>query len=466
MPDTIRVNLPDGRVVHFPASMATNEITREVEGLVSKVRTADSKPDPFAGRFDPGGAPASELWRRVRENPAKTGAIAGGLLAAPFTGGMSAVPAMLAQGAAGAGGAAIGMGVDAVRGGPSRSASAMDNLKTIGTEGALSAGGEGAARGLSAGVRAAAGPMRDMAVSSYERMLKPTRSALNSMVRFGETLPERSRNISSAILDSGVNISKAGSRQMHDMIGALSDKASAMLANSDKRGPTSLITNALKEAESRVSRQLAPNADRSAVRNVASEVESNPLITTRVRGRETVGWDDTNPADPIRIQETVDTGRRKLLPTVTVQKLDQLKRGTYRALGDKSYGEMKGASVEGEKAAARGAKEAIEAVVPGVKPIHAQESQLIDQSQVLDDAVFRSGKHVPFGLLEDIVLSGHHPGALPAVLMNRPGLGSPIARAMNSASKAASQSVPHGNLIRSILIALMGSEPGSDRPHQ
>ena len=34
-----------------------------------------------------------------------------------------------------------------------------------------------------------------------------------------------------------------------------------------------------------------------------------------------------------------------------------MKQGTYRALGDKAYGELKGASIEAQKAQARGLKE-------------------------------------------------------------------------------------------------------------
>ncbi|PYR93250.1 MAG: hypothetical protein DMF84_09650 [Acidobacteria bacterium] len=155
-----------------------------------------------------------------------------------------------------------------------------------------------------------------------------------------------------------------------------------------------------------------------------------------------------------------------LLPTATVQKLDALKRGTYRAIGDRAYGETQGAAIEAEKAAARGARQAIESVEPTVGPIHQAESKLIDASGVLDDAVFRSGKHNPFGLTEGIALAGHRPiWALPA-LLNRPGIGSPVARAVNAVGRKLATAEPPANLVRAALLALMGQDQEPEQPEQ
>src|SRR5207237_531828 len=212
------------------------------------------------------------------------GAMAGSALAAPLTGGMSVPAAMAAVGVGGAGGAAYGQ--------LAKGAATDDygtpggNAREIATEGGLSALGEGSARAVGAGARRIGPILRDQAVSAYSRMLKPTKDAIQSMTQYGATLPERAHNVAAAILDEGVNITQAGARKIHDRISQLADRASSIIANSDKRASTSYITDALGEARDRAAQQLAPGADVAAVDAVENSVRANPQITKRVRGRK------------------------------------------------------------------------------------------------------------------------------------------------------------------------------------
>jgi hypothetical protein len=75
-----------------------------------------------------------------------------------------------------------------------------------------------------------------------------------------------------------------------------------------------------------------------------------------------------------------------------------MKSGTYRALGDKAYGEVKGASIEAQKALARGLKDEIAVQFPEINGLNAAESKLLDLQPVLERAVNRIGNHQAIGL--------------------------------------------------------------------
>ncbi|PYR93249.1 MAG: hypothetical protein DMF84_09645 [Acidobacteria bacterium] len=337
---SVRVHMPDGRVINFPATMSHDEITKAIDqdfrpngapsrpalsreqynavrqrvintapdGLtrdqfsalmdseLTKAKTAqaesavehtEGKPD-YNGVDNPiyGGAyrVVRGLYHYAKDHPAAAGAMAGSALAAPLTGGMSVPAAMAAVGVGGAGGAAYGQ--------LAKGAATDDygtpggNAREIATEGGLSALGEGSARAVGAGARRIGPILRDQAVSAYSRMLKPTKDAIQSMTQYGATLPERAHNVAAAILDEGVNITQAGARKIHDRISQLADRASSIIANSDKRASTSYITDALGEARDRAAQQLAPGADVAAVDAVENSVRANPQITKRVRGRK------------------------------------------------------------------------------------------------------------------------------------------------------------------------------------
>jgi hypothetical protein len=402
----------------------------------------------------------SDVYGAATAHPATTGALIGGTAAAPFTGGMSLLPAAGLMGLASAGGAGYGLAAKGLATG--ESASATENAKTMATEGALGSLGEIGARGVAAGARKLAPILREGAVSAYESMLKPRETTLRGMTRFGDTLPEQLHGVASELLDEGVNITKRGARKVRGKIDTLANKATSIMdeaTNLGKRGPTSMISEELGNARKFAGRQLAPDADVAAVDRVSRSIEGNPQITKRVRGRTI---QDTGIVDasgkPITREVTVDTGKRAMMPTVTVQRLDDLKRGTYRSLGNKAYGELGSAEAEAQKAAARGARRSIESVVPEIGPVHAEESRLIDLADVIDQAAFRSGKNHRVGLQDSIVLNGKHLALIPAALMNHPMIGSPLARGANALSRGLGGAVPHGNIARSILLALMGQE--------
>lgn len=83
------------------------------------------------------------------------------------------------------------------------------------------------------------------------------------------------------------------------------------------------------------------------------------------------------------------------MPVLQAQKV---KQGTYRALGDKSYGEVGSAASEAQKAIARGLKEEISAAVPSVGPLNAQVSELLNAIKVAERRALLDANKNPAGL--------------------------------------------------------------------
>jgi hypothetical protein len=116
------------------------------------------------------------------------------------------------------------------------------------------------------------------------------------------------------------------------------------------------------------------------------------------------------------------------------------------------------------QAAARGGRAILNEAIPEVEPHNNTISRRIDLGQVLDDAVFRSGKHDPIGLGQQVLLSGNA-SFLPAALINRPGVGSSIARGLYGAGNGAGTAAdavqhPGSRLLQQALMAyLAGGDP-------
>jgi hypothetical protein len=79
--------------------------------------------------------------------------------------------------------------------------------------------------------------------------------------------------------------------------------------------------------------------------------------------------------------------------SIPVGQAQKLKTGTYQQLGGKAYGELSSASVEAQKALARGIKEELQIQFPEIKGLNAKESQLYDLQPALERAVRRIDNH-------------------------------------------------------------------------
>lgn len=115
------------------------------------------------------GDAAMRLLKSAKEHPIETGALVGGAVAAPFTGGASVPAAVAAAGLGGAGGAGLGMLYNAIAGEEASPTTAGGVLTRMGTEGATQAAAELGGRAVQGGLKAVAG-------QAYRGALRPAAS--------------------------------------------------------------------------------------------------------------------------------------------------------------------------------------------------------------------------------------------------------------------------------------------------
>jgi hypothetical protein len=78
----------------------------------------------------------------------------------------------------------------------------------------------------------------------------------------------------------------------------------------------------------------------------------------------------------------------KNLEEIPVQLAQKLKVGTYKSLGEKAYGELKGATIESGKTLARGLKDLIGKAEPGVLGLNKESQALYDTLDVAERRAF------------------------------------------------------------------------------
>lgn len=206
----------------------------------------------------------------------------------------------------------------------------------------------------------------------------------------------------------GINASEGGMNTLRSRSAELNEQVKALLAPSTATVDKKLVTNYAQDAADKFSNH--PNALRAQddVINSMDQFYNHPLISGQAN--------------------------------VPVQTAQNLKQGYYKALGDKSYDELKTPTTEAEKAIARGLKEQIEKVVPEVGPLNARNRELINALKVGDRRVQMSNNNNPLGLAS---LANGPTGVL-AFLADKWGLGkSALARVLYSGiPEAARTAIP------------------------
>lgn len=123
------------------------------------------------------------------------------------------------------------------------------------------------------------------------------------------------------------------------------------------------IHEAINDVYTKLRKQMAPQGDLDAIRKVSDDFFSSPNIA---------GKDE-----------------------IPVQLAHELKKGTYSALGGKAYGEVGAASIEAQKALARGARKEVGNVVPEVRrPLERQASMMNVMDVAADRALLEGNKNL------------------------------------------------------------------------
>jgi len=208
------------------------------------------------------------------------------------------------------------------------------------------------------------------------------------------------------MLEEGVNATPGGLAALRSQISSLNNEIAAAIQGSSAVVDKGAVASRLGDAVRKFERQVNPNADLATIQKAWTEFLSHPLMSGQAK--------------------------------IPVQLAQELKQGTYRALGNKSFGELKGAEIEAQKALARGLKEEIAAAVPKVGPLNAMESELINAANVLGRRVAVQGNQNPIGL----GALATSPGNMALWLADRSAwVKSMLARAMYSGSGAIPTSV-------------------------
>ena len=179
------------------------------------------------------------------------------------------------------------------------------------------------------------------------------------------------------LLEKGINVSKGGYEKLTKMIDDLNSQIKGAIARSKEVVDKNAVAKYADSLAERVKAQVNPGADMATVKRALDEWLNHPMLRTQEQVTEKVpSLIVSEKGVPFETTRTVTKeGTRATMP---VQIAQEIKSGTYAALGKKSYGELKGADEESQKILAHGLKQEIARLHPEVDAMNAQESKLLN----------------------------------------------------------------------------------------
>lgn len=236
---------------------------------------------------------------------------------------------------------------------------------------------------------------------AYESALKPS-TVLS---------PEERAAAVKTGLDQGIPVSKAGVQKLGDLIDDFNQKIASTIQSDPTRpiDPNAVSTRA--------------NAARV---KFAKQVNAQPdLNTIEASKQQFLDEQGQKPAVPAQSTGILDAQGNPIMrpakpatpaPDMNASDAQAMKQGTYRVLAGK-YGEQGSASVEAQKALARGLKEEIATQFPEIGAMNAAESKLLDLQPFLERAVNRISNHQAIGIGTPVA------GVAAEAMTGSPGIG-------------------------------------------
>lgn len=334
------------------------------------------------------------------------GGVVGGLGGSVAGVGVGGVPGAIGGAAlGGAAGEAAKQLINRARGGeaPATSGAAA---ASIGTQAAVHGTAEAVGAGLGAGMKAAAPWL-------MQKALKPTASLASE---YRTTAPK----LVQTLLDEGISVTQTGVDKLQRLLDATNAKIREAVANATGSIQKNTVAARALETAAKVSKQVNPAADLQAVGDTVEQFVNHPVFTGKL----------------------------------SIPEAQAMKQGTYQQIG-KKYGEVSSASIETQKALARGLKEEIAAEVPGLAGLNSRDSELMAALDATGRRVALSGNKDPVGF----AWVAQHPTTFLAAIFDRsPAVKSFVARGLYSSAGSAAKVAPQ--LIRAAVVAL--SSHGSD----
>lgn len=200
-------------------------------------------------------------------------------------------------------------------------------------------------------------------------------------------------------LENKIPVSSGGIDRLNGLVADLNSKIKATIDAGAARGATVnkfSVASRLGQTADKFATQVTPESDLNAVGQTGNEFLRN------------------QPNE------------------IPASRAQALKQGTYQQLGDKSYGELSSATIESQKALARGIKEELAQQFPEIAGMNAKESQLFGLEPALERAVRRIDNHDIISLGSKVAAGagaafGGAPGAVAAGLMEKV-LGLPLVK--------------------------------------
>lgn len=346
----------------------------------------------------------------------------------------------------------------------------QDPLRTVGSMGA------GAILGEAAG--AVVGPAAEMAKRGAGKVAllgKTPEAAYESALKPSTALPAATRDaVIKTGLEQGIPISKGGLEKLTEKIQGLNQAIKDEISSDPNRpiDPNKVATRA-NAAKSKFANQVNAKGDLNAIdasqQQFLNEQGAQPGTAAQPTGiLDAQGNPIMRPAQP-----------PSPAPPMGAADAQAMKQGTYRVLKGK-FGEQGSASVEAQKALARGLKEEIATQFPEIAKLNATESKLLDLQPVLERAVNRISNHQAIGIgtpvagaAAEAVTGSGGVGVVASVLkgvLDNPSVKSRLAIAISKSSK-----IPYSQALKRVqgysvsLGATAGSSPGEnpgDTPDQ
>jgi hypothetical protein len=242
-----------------------------------------------------------------------------------------------------------------------------------------------AAQGFIANMLTGGLPAAFTSASGPSLLEKPAKWLMQTAVKPSSTLrPEKVNAAMGTMLNEGIYPTMSGMGKANKIVGGLDDMVDGILTNSPATVSVPRIGSHLREPFEHAKTQVNPKADMAAVRAAWDDFRESPLIVGKTE--------------------------------IPVKTAHEIKKGTYRALGKKSYNEIGSASDEAQKALASGARAEVAAAVPEVQPLLSRQADLMNVKEVaMPRALIESNKN-PLGLT---ALRLDHPASAAAFWADR-----------------------------------------------
>jgi hypothetical protein len=151
------------------------------------------------------------------------------------------------------------------------------------------------------------------------------------------------------------------------------------------------LTTLVDDLNTKIKAQIETGADRGVTVDPKAVAER----VNQVKGKFTT---QVNPEADLA---AIDTAKQEFLRnnkgSIPANEAQALKTGTYQQLRGK-YGQLSSATVEAQKALARGIKEELTEQFPELKDLNSREAQLIQLEPSLQKALARQGNHQLIGI--------------------------------------------------------------------